>query len=256
MCVRSSVGGSTRTLSSFIPKMLADLYLAALKIWADAVEPSFTQQAGYYTTTRAPAIYLIYFHDVVPVFFADVLWALLSSLVAYMTWQNLKTAVIPEQLGHVPPGHDFVPHLCGCCDDMHICCMGWWCPCALRAKTTHQAKLQGWNYWCVVLILAFGWILPYGVSWVVVSGTCFVLRTELRKRANLPPNTCCDCILSFCCFGLTTCQEAQYVKRALAASAGAQVVGSPIQIVAYPTAPGTYPIAADPNQAFLQVRPQ
>ena len=101
--------------------------------------------------------------------------------------------------------------LCGCCNDIGICCVGCWCPCILFGQ--NQEQLDGHSccgtgcVYCVLLCLPC-------ISVVVPPLCCLISaprRRILRQRYGLRED-CNDWCATCCCYHCALCQEAREMK--------------------------------------------
>ncbi|XP_041093252.1 cornifelin-like [Polyodon spathula] len=83
---------------------------------------------------------------------------------------------------------------CDCCDDMTICCCGFWC---LPCLECHTASEFG-ECCCLPLL---------------VPATSLVMRTGVRERYKIQGSILDDCCMLCWCYALTVCQTAREIKK-------------------------------------------
>ncbi|XP_020327084.1 plac8 onzin related protein 6 [Oncorhynchus kisutch] len=89
--------------------------------------------------------------------------------------------------------------ICDCCDDMNICCFGFWCPCCLRCQTSTDFG----ECFCLPL-------LDISTSWLPAAS--LALRSTMRERYRIQGSICDDCLLVTCCTPCAWCQMARELK--------------------------------------------
>ncbi|XP_066538147.1 plac8 onzin related protein 6 [Hoplias malabaricus] len=90
--------------------------------------------------------------------------------------------------------------VCDCCDDVGICCFGFWCPYCLMCKTTEQFG----ECLCLPLVeFCFGTLVP---------PVTFAMRSSVRERYRIQGTMADDCCVSTCCSLCVWCQMARELK--------------------------------------------
>ncbi|XP_029616095.1 cornifelin homolog A-like [Salmo trutta] len=107
-----------------------------------------------------------------------------------------------------------------CCDDMNICCLGFWCPCCQRCQTSTDFG----ECFCLPLLDIF-------IYWVPVAS--LALRSTMRERYRIRGTMCNDCLLVTCCTPCAWCQMARELKLRQRPLLLVNVP-SPVQINMYP----------------------
>ncbi|XP_030635124.1 cornifelin homolog A-like [Chanos chanos] len=105
---------------------------------------------------------------------------------------NISQRVSPQQ---------WSSGLCDCCDDMGICCCGFWCcPCQMCKTTADFGECL-----CLPLIdIMFGcFVPPISLS----------VRSSMRERYNIKGSMCTDCCKVSCCGPCSWCQMARELKK-------------------------------------------
>ena len=95
--------------------------------------------------------------------------------------------------------------LCGCLNDIPLCCYGCWCCCCLyghnAAKLTSQPAC---------------WIHCTLYSLMSAVGCCCLLHTirrgQMREKYSLEEGDCGDCMITCCCPSCAICQETREMK--------------------------------------------
>ncbi|KAI4896819.1 hypothetical protein NFI96_029277 [Prochilodus magdalenae] len=91
--------------------------------------------------------------------------------------------------------------ICDCCDDMSVCCLGFWCPCILMCNTSERFG----ECLCLPLLeLFFGSLVP---------PVTYAMRSSIRERYRIQGSMCDDCCISTCCGTLVWCQIARELKQ-------------------------------------------
>ncbi|XP_072544892.1 plac8 onzin related protein 6 isoform X2 [Salminus brasiliensis] len=107
---------------------------------------------------------------------------------------------IALQSSHIQKTGQWSSGLCDCCDDMSICCFGFWCPCCLMCDTANTFG----ECMCLPLVeMFFGGLAP---------PVTFSLRSSMRERYHIQGSMCNDCCLSACCKICVWCQIARELK--------------------------------------------
>lgn len=95
--------------------------------------------------------------------------------------------------------------LCGCTDDIVICCCGCWCiPCLFGANAQ---RIDGKN--CVLMCLAYTLLVECYLCWI----PHFLERQKLRKKYNIKQDDCTDLGVTVCCAPCALCQETREMNR-------------------------------------------
>ncbi|XP_036404952.1 cornifelin homolog [Megalops cyprinoides] len=91
--------------------------------------------------------------------------------------------------------------MCDCCEDMGICCLGFWCPWCLMCKTSREFG----ECLCLPLLDTFcgGMVRPVSLS----------IRSTMRERYHIQGTMCDDCCVVTCCTCCAWCQMAREIKR-------------------------------------------
>ncbi|KAK1797219.1 hypothetical protein P4O66_008600 [Electrophorus voltai] len=110
----------------------------------------------------------------------------------------------------IQPGATFPPDspktglwsssVCDCCEDMGICCFGFWCPLCLMCKTSEQFG----ECLCLPLLEVF---FTGGIPPVTYS-----MRSSMRERFRIRGTLCDDCCVTTCCKLCVWCQMARELK--------------------------------------------
>ncbi|KAG9274500.1 cornifelin homolog [Astyanax mexicanus] len=112
--------------------------------------------------------------------------------------------VIVQPVAFQPPDNQRIVQwssgICDCCEDMGICCFGFWCPYCLMCNTT---KKYG-ECMCLPLVeLCFGGLIP---------PVTYSMRSSMRERYHIQGSMCDDCCVSTCCGICAWCQIARELK--------------------------------------------
>ncbi|XP_064181639.1 cornifelin homolog [Anguilla rostrata] len=91
--------------------------------------------------------------------------------------------------------------VCDCCEDMGICCFGFWCPWCLSCKISSDFGE------CLCLPLLDG------CCGGIVPPVTLTLRTAIRERYSIQGTVCNDCCVTTCCTWCVWCQMARELKR-------------------------------------------
>ncbi|CAL8376626.1 unnamed protein product [Boreogadus saida] len=116
--------------------------------------------------------------------------------------------------------------LWSCCDDMEICCFGFWCPCALpcRVSSDHGEGL------CLPLLEYWSGIVP---------ALSLGLRISVRERYRIRGSIGDDCCIVTFCGICSYCQLARELKERRCRHT--QVISSTtVQVT--PNPPAYYPV--------------
>ncbi|XP_071189755.1 cornifelin homolog A-like [Salvelinus alpinus] len=125
--------------------------------------------------------------------------------------------------------------ICDCCDDMKICCFGFWCPCCLRC----QMSTDFGECFCLPLLDIFVNCIP---------AVSLALRSTMRERYRIQGTICNDCLLVAFCTPCAWCQMARELKLRQRTHLLCHVP-SPVQINMHP------PQALSPPSMYLQPMP-
>ncbi|XP_076843543.1 plac8 onzin related protein 6 [Brachyhypopomus gauderio] len=90
--------------------------------------------------------------------------------------------------------------VCDCCEDMGICCFGFWCPCCLMCKTSKEFG----ECLCLPLLEMF-----FGSG---IPPVTYALRSSIRERYRIRGSMCDDCCMATCCGICVWCQMARELK--------------------------------------------
>ncbi|KAM9500618.1 plac8 onzin related protein 6 isoform 1-T3 [Clarias gariepinus] len=125
--------------------------------------------------------------------------------------------------------------LCDCCEDMSICCFGFWCPWCLMCTTSQEFG----ECLCLPLLdMCFGAIIP---------AASYSVRSAVRERYHIKGTMCDDCCVVTCCGICSWCQ----IARELKFRRQPQVFVNPPVNVTYQTAANTsYQPVAGMNQSY------
>ena len=93
--------------------------------------------------------------------------------------------------------------LCGCFDNIGLCCMAFWCPCIVFGRNAEHLG-KDCVLWGALFVCADMALVPW------IPG--FILRSELRRKHGLAGDDCNDCLVWFCCGLCAMIQEAQEIK--------------------------------------------
>ena len=93
--------------------------------------------------------------------------------------------------------------LCGCFDNIGLCCMAFWCPCIVFGRNAEYLG-KDCALWAALFVCADMALVPW------IPG--FILRSELRRKHGLAGDDCNDCLVWFCCGLCAMIQEAQEIK--------------------------------------------
>ncbi|KAL7875803.1 hypothetical protein AOLI_G00107660 [Acnodon oligacanthus] len=100
-----------------------------------------------------------------------------------------------------PKSSQWSSGLCDCCEDMGICCLGFWCPCCLMCNTSERFG----ECFCLPLVeISFGALVP---------PLTFAMRSSMRERYRIQGTMCDDCCVSTCCAVCVWCQIARELKH-------------------------------------------
>ncbi|XP_071755227.1 cornifelin homolog A-like [Centroberyx gerrardi] len=90
--------------------------------------------------------------------------------------------------------------LFNCCDDMGVCCLGFWCPCCLACQVSSD----------------FGECLCLPLVDVISGGTVpaatMAIRSTMRERYHIQGSMFDDCCIVTFCSACAWCQMAREVK--------------------------------------------
>ncbi|XP_051579302.1 plac8 onzin related protein 6 [Myxocyprinus asiaticus] len=90
--------------------------------------------------------------------------------------------------------------VCDCCEDMSICCCGFWCPYCLMCKTSEDFG----ECLCLPLLeMCFGGLLP---------PVTLTMRSTMRERYRITGSIQNDCCVATCCTVCVWCQMARELK--------------------------------------------
>lgn len=96
--------------------------------------------------------------------------------------------------------------LCGCFNDMAICCYGCWCLPCLYGENSSKAS-DGGSCCCPATLFCLCMYCPWLVC--CISGPT---RTVIRSKYHLREAPCSDCCVHFWCTCLAVCQEGREIK--------------------------------------------
>ncbi|KAL0970244.1 hypothetical protein UPYG_G00239290 [Umbra pygmaea] len=153
-------------------------------------------------------------------------------------------AVYPQPIVNIQPGMFqslenktmWRSGICDCCEDIQICCFGFWCPCCLMCQISSDFG----ECFCLGL-------LDMCASWI--PSASLALRSSMRERYRIQHGSICsDCAVVTFCTQCAWCQMARELKHRRNPVIFANVPSS-IQVnlnppqLPYPTAPtvGIYP---------------
>ncbi|KAJ8337782.1 hypothetical protein SKAU_G00367480 [Synaphobranchus kaupii] len=139
--------------------------------------------------------------------------------------------------------------ICDCCDDLPVCCLGYWCFPCLACKTTGDF---GEN--CCLPLLDTLWTITqfFGVP-ICVPPVAFALRVGVRYRYGIEGDMCSDCIYATFCNICSWCQVAREIKRR---KSGPAIVNTrPTVITTTTTAPAPQPMFMAPQPMFMAPQP-
>ncbi|XP_025091184.1 placenta-specific gene 8 protein-like [Pomacea canaliculata] len=112
-----------------------------------------------------------------------------------MSNTNNTTVVINQQSAgpaYKPP-RAWSTGICGCFDDLGVCCCVWWCtPCAISQLVGDMGEH------CCVPCCVPGWLVA--------------LRTKLRTQHNIQGGVMSDCCAAYYCYYCVLCQMMREVK--------------------------------------------
>ncbi|XP_076145709.1 cornifelin homolog [Alosa pseudoharengus] len=103
----------------------------------------------------------------------------------------------PENLKTEP----WVSGLFDCCEDMGICCFGFWCLPCLMCRTSQEMG-EGLCLPLVDMLLA-----------APVPPIALALRVSVRERNRIQGSVCDDCCMVTCCMWCVWCQMAREVRK-------------------------------------------
>lgn len=99
----------------------------------------------------------------------------------------------------------FIDGLFSCCDDMGVCCFGYWCLPCLFGKNAE--KIDGKN--CCLMCCLYGLSSSIYLCWL----PHLFERQKLRKKYNLKEDPACgDILATVCCGPCAICQEARELQ--------------------------------------------
>ncbi|XP_026791731.1 cornifelin [Pangasianodon hypophthalmus] len=116
----------------------------------------------------------------------------------------MASTTITVQPGAMIPAHaklnTWSSGLCDCCEDMSICCFGFWCPWCLMCTTSQEFG----ECLCLPLLdLCFGALIP---------PAAYAVRSAMRERYRIQGTMCDDCCVVTCCGVCSWCQMARELK--------------------------------------------
>eukprot|EP00850_Spirogloea_muscicola_P023436 SM000356S13440 [mRNA] locus=s356:84599:85529:- [translate_table: standard] len=121
--------------------------------------------------------------------------------------------------------------------------MGTFCPCVLFGQNVEQLNNVGCFGPCVLHTLLGGcigfltiWSLgPVGLWFTLVSCYACGIRTQIRRKYNLPEAPCGDCCVHFWCHPCAICQEhREMVSRPISSNLGFYASDGDVQMSAPP----------------------
>ncbi|XP_056608172.1 plac8 onzin related protein 6 isoform X2 [Triplophysa dalaica] len=90
--------------------------------------------------------------------------------------------------------------VCDCCEDMSVCCCGFWCPYCLMCRTSENFG----ECFCLPLLeICFGGML---------HPITLAMRSSMRERYNIKGSIPDDCCMVTCCTLCVWCQMAREMK--------------------------------------------
>lgn len=113
---------------------------------------------------------------------------------------------------------DWSTGLCGCFDDMGICCVTFWCPMIRFAENVSMLGLA--NFWVAFFIFTILHLMSsfYGISYVLLCIILAYYRHEIREKFEFEERggmTCVkDCCCYFWCDFCTISQDARHLDLA------------------------------------------
>ncbi|KAJ8008375.1 hypothetical protein DPEC_G00104170 [Dallia pectoralis] len=126
--------------------------------------------------------------------------------------------------------------ICDCCEDIQICCFGFWCPWCLLCQISSDFG----ECFCLCMLDWFSGCIP---------ATSMALRSTLRERFRIQGSICSDCAVVTFCTQCSWCQMAREIKLRrrpfvfASAPTSVQIHMHPNQPTAFPNAP---PIGFNP----------
>ncbi|XP_030635123.1 cornifelin homolog A-like [Chanos chanos] len=104
-------------------------------------------------------------------------------------------------VSHVMTSQQWSSGVCDCCEDMGICCYGFWCPHCLMCSTSSDFG----ECLCLPLLDVF-----FGGA---ISPVSLAMRSSMRERYHIQGSICDDCCMITFCGPCTWCQMAREVKK-------------------------------------------
>ncbi|XP_069623700.1 uncharacterized protein [Ranitomeya imitator] len=125
--------------------------------------------------------------------------------------------------------------ICDCCQDMGICCCGFWCLPCFQCKTVSDFGE------CLCLpLLDPGSCCGYLGASINCPPISMTMRASIRERYRIRGSICSDCCMLYCCFSCSWCQMAREIKKHK----------QPVNFVTAQTTIVTGPMAPHPYQAY------
>uniref|UniRef100_A0A3P8Z4E7 Uncharacterized protein n=1 Tax=Esox lucius TaxID=8010 RepID=A0A3P8Z4E7_ESOLU len=112
-----------------------------------------------------------------------------------MSSVSVVMAVYPQQM----PVTTWSSGICDCCEDIQICCFGFWCPCCLLCQISSDFG----ECFCLGLLDMFSGCIP---------STSLALRSTMRERFRIQGSMCSDCAVVTFCTLCSWCQMAREMK--------------------------------------------
>ncbi|XP_073510710.1 cornifelin homolog [Phyllobates terribilis] len=98
--------------------------------------------------------------------------------------------------------------ICDCCQDLGICCFGFWCFPCFQCKTVSDFGE------CLCLpLLDPGSCGGYTGTSLAGSPVSLAMRASVRERYRIRGSICDDCCMLCCCFTCSWCQMAREIKK-------------------------------------------
>eukprot|EP00755_Sulcionema_specki_P024252 Sspe_Gene.14774::Locus_5125_Transcript_2_2_Confidence_0.667_Length_619::g.14774::m.14774 len=128
--------------------------------------------------------------------------------------------------------------LCGCCQDMGICCDHIWClPCQAARQCSSVFKREPFNpNWPICVLFT---IIQYFTGSGLYPVLSTIFRFRMVKELEMEQNAAIDCLSAFCCWPCALCQHHRELSlRGL--SPGHCCCASSLPVIAVPQAQTGY----------------
>ncbi|XP_030043251.1 cornifelin homolog [Microcaecilia unicolor] len=120
-----------------------------------------------------------------------------------MTAINVQPMPVTTQAVTVLQKTDWSTGVCDCCDDLGICCFGFWCLPCFMCKTADDFG----ECLCLPLLEI---LAGYGVPCPPIS---MAMRSGVRERYGIQGSICNDCCILCWCYNCAWCQMSREIKK-------------------------------------------